>query len=112
MANMPGSLLVLTGSPGAGKSTVADILARGSERRAVHLHAGDFHDSYIKSGFVLPWLPQAQAQNEAVVTAIAYAAGGYFTIVDGIVLPMFLAPYQQQRCHGPRLRATQFGSAQ
>jgi hypothetical protein len=44
-------------------------------------------------------LPQARAQNEAVVTAIvaasfAYAAGGYFTIVDGIVLPMFLTPYR------------------
>lgn len=97
---MSGSVLILTGPPGAGKSTVADILARGSARPAVHLHSDDFYDRYIKSGFVLPWLPEAQRQNEAVVVAIvaaafAYAAGGYFTIVDGIVLPLFLAPYRE-----------------
>ncbi|HEY1631063.1 MAG TPA: AAA family ATPase [Rhizomicrobium sp.] len=96
---MANSVLILTGPPGAGKSTVAGILARGSTAPAVHLHSDDFYDRYIKSGFVLPWLREAQAQNEVVVTAIAaaaaaYAAGGYFTIVDGIVLPMFLAPYR------------------
>lgn len=93
-------LLILTGPPGAGKSTVGDILAREHGALAVHLHADDFYDRYIKSGFVLPWLTEAHAQNEVVVEAIAaaavvYAAGGYFTIVDGIVLPMFLAPYRE-----------------
>ncbi len=95
-----GSVLILTGPPGAGKSTVGDILARGSPTPAVHLHSDDFYDRYIKSGFVLPWLTEAHAQNAVVVTAIAaaaaaYAAGGYFTIVDGIVLPMFLTPYRE-----------------
>jgi adenylate kinase family enzyme len=95
-----GSILVLTGSPGAGKSTVADILARQSEQPAVHLHTDDFYDRYIKSGYVLPWLLEAQKQNETVTAAIAaaactYAEGGYFTIIDGIVGLWFLEPFRR-----------------
>jgi chloramphenicol 3-O-phosphotransferase len=96
---VPGSILILTGPPGAGKSTVADILARGSAQPSAHLHSDDFYDRYIKSGYVLPWLPQAREQNETVTRAVAaaaaiYAAGGYFTIVDGIVGPWLLDPYR------------------
>jgi adenylate kinase family enzyme len=96
---MSGSVLILTGPPGAGKSTISDILARESTRPSVHLHTDDFYDRYIKSGYVLPWLPEAQKQNETVTNIIAaaasaYAAGGYFTIIDGIVGPWFLEPYR------------------
>ena len=87
---MAGPVVILTGPPGAGKSTVADVLARQSEMPAVHLHSDDFYDRYIKSGYVLPWLPESQKQNEVVTgviagAACAYAAGGYFTLIDGIV---------------------------
>jgi adenylate kinase family enzyme len=97
---MTGFVVILTGPPGAGKSTVADILARQSETPAVHLHTDDFYDRYIKSGYVLPWLPESQKQNEIVTGVIAgaacsYAAGGYFTLIDGIVGPWFLAPYRE-----------------
>jgi len=96
---MAGSVIILTGPPGAGKSTVADVLARQSETPAVHLHTDDFYDRYIKSGYVLPWLPESQKQNEVVTGVIAgaacgYAEGGYRTIIDGIVGPWFLAPYR------------------
>jgi predicted kinase len=94
----PGSVLVLTGPPGAGKSTVADLLTRG-ERPSVHLHSDDFFDRYIKGGYVAPWLPESQSQNEIVTrvlvaTAYAYAEGGYFVVLDGIVGPWFLEPYR------------------
>jgi hypothetical protein len=61
------------------------------------LHTDDFYDRYIKSGYVLPWLPESQKQNETVTRAIAaaacsYAEGGYFTIIDGIVGPFREAP--------------------
>src|SRR5690348_11975303 len=97
---MAGAVVILTGPPGAGKSTVADILARQSEIPAVHLHTDDFYDRYIKSGFILPWLPESQKQNETVTRAIAaaastYAEGGYFSIIDGIVGPWFLAPFRE-----------------
>jgi adenylate kinase family enzyme len=97
---MIGSVLILSGPPGAGKSTVAAILARESASPAVHLHADDFYDRFIKSGYVLPWLVEAQAQNATVANALAaaafaYAQGGYWTIVDGIVEPWALAAYRE-----------------
>jgi len=95
-----GSVLILSGPPGAGKTTVADILARESASPAVHLHADDFYDRYIKSGYLLPWLTEAQAQNATVADALAaaafaYAQGGYWTIVDGVVEPWALKPYRE-----------------
>jgi len=97
---MPGgSVLILTGPPGAGKSTVADVLAHTSQEPSVHLHTDDFYDRFIKSGYVLPWLPESHSQNATVTNAIvvaafAYARGGYFVIVDGIVGPWFVEPYR------------------
>src|ERR1044072_7605807 len=98
---MPGgSVLIRTGPPGAGTATVADVLARTSQAPSVHLHTDDFYDRFIKSGYVLPWLPESQAQNTTVTNAIAaasfaYARGGYFVIVDGIVGPWFVDPYRK-----------------
>jgi adenylate kinase family enzyme len=85
-------VLILTGPPGAGKTTVARALAERRER-AVHVESDHFF-RFIISGFVEPWLPASQEQNEIVMravarTASAYADAGYFTIVDGIVLPRF-----------------------
>ena len=53
---------------------------------------------FISSGYVEPWKPESNGQNEVVMRIVAgaaggYAAAGYFTIVDGIVIPAwFLEP--------------------
>jgi chloramphenicol 3-O-phosphotransferase len=83
-------VLILTGPPGAGKSSAAEVLAARS-RRGVHLRADAFFD-FVVGGFVEPWLPESQGQNEVVMRSVAvaaagYARGGYFTVVDGIVIP-------------------------
>jgi tRNA uridine 5-carbamoylmethylation protein Kti12 len=83
-------VLILTGPPGAGKSSAAAVLAQRAER-AVHLESDVFF-RFVVSGFVEPWRPESQAQNEVVMGIVAeaaagYARGGYFTIVDGIVIP-------------------------
>ena len=89
-------MLLLTGAPGVGKTATAQILAARRDRSA-HVKADLFLD-FIESGFVEPWKPECREQNPVVMRAIAdaaaaYAAGGYFTVVDGIILPgWFLEP--------------------
>ncbi|WP_444665116.1 AAA family ATPase [Cellulomonas sp. CW35] len=85
---------ILTGPPGAGKSTTARALA-ASHPRAVHLHTDDVWH-WVVSGAVPPYLPEADAQNQTVLRVVAqaaftYAEGGYLTVVDGIVGPWMLA---------------------
>jgi adenylate kinase family enzyme len=86
-------VIVLTGPPGAGKSTVARLLA-ASLPSSVHLHSDDFW-RYIQQGRIAPYLPQAHRQNQIVISALAqaafaYAAGGYQVICDGIIGPWFI----------------------
>jgi hypothetical protein len=92
------SVTVITGPPGAGKTTVAAAVARSSPF-GVHLVADQcFH--WIASGYVAPWRTDADRQNATVigvigVAAARYAEGGYDVIVDGIVGPWFLGRLQQ-----------------
>jgi tRNA uridine 5-carbamoylmethylation protein Kti12 len=88
MAEEP--VLILTGAPGAGKTTTARILVASAER-AVHLESDAFFH-FIQTGYVEPWKPESQGQNKVVMrivgeAAAAYANAGYFTIIDGIVSP-------------------------
>lgn len=91
----PGRIVIVTGPPGAGKSTLARRLAETSEAAtAVHLHTDDFY-GYIRKGGVPPWLPESRAQNVVVMNVLAgaaatYAGGGYEVVVDGIIGPWFL----------------------
>lgn len=92
------SITVITGPPGAGKTTVAAAVARSSPL-GVHLVADQcFH--WIVSGYMEPWLPDTDRQNATVIEAIGaaaarYAEGGYDVIVDGIVGPWFLGRFQK-----------------
>ena len=91
-------IVIVSGPPGAGKSTIARRLAEGSDAAAaVHLHTDDFY-AYIRKGYVEPWRPESQAQNVTVMNALAgaaatYALGGYEVLVDGIVGPWFFDPW-------------------
>ncbi|MEX2108663.1 MAG: AAA family ATPase [Solirubrobacterales bacterium] len=89
-------VLILTGPPGVGKTTTAGVLAERSDP-SVHLESDVFF-RFIRSGYVEPWRSESHDQNRLAMrivgeAAAAYAAGGYFTIVDGIVIPrLFLGP--------------------
>lgn len=88
-----GTVLLLTGPPGAGKSTVARLVADRLEP-AVCLETDWFWTTIVR-GHIPPWLPEADAQNRTVLRAGAAAAGelalgGYTVVVDGIIGPWFL----------------------
>lgn len=63
----------------------------------MHLESDSFFD-FIRAGYVEPWEPESHDQNRVVMQIVAeaaagYAAAGYFTIIDGIVIPgWFLDP--------------------
>jgi len=94
MTHAPGLVLV-TGPPGAGKSTVATALATRFDPSV--LVAGDSFFGFLATGAIAPWLPESNAQNEVVTEASAAAAGrfarDYVTVFDGMVGPWFLPTF-------------------
>jgi dephospho-CoA kinase len=94
-----GRIIVITGSPGTGKSTAAAVVARESDReKSVHMHTDDFYH-YLSKGAIPPYLPESNEQNQIVIEAFLeaakrYARGGYDVIVDGIVGPWFVSTLQ------------------
>lgn len=93
-----GRIIVITGSPGTGKSTTASIIAKESNlEKSVHMHTDDFYH-YLSKGAIPPHLPESNEQNLVVIEAFLeaakrYARGRYDVIVDGIIGPWFLEPW-------------------
>jgi predicted ABC-type ATPase len=86
-------VLIVTGPPGAGKSTVSMLIA-GRHEQGVCIES-DWFWSTIVDGFIAPWEPGADHQNRTVLrsfiaAASAFARGGYPVVLDGVVGPWYL----------------------
>jgi cytidylate kinase len=91
-----GSLLVITGPPGAGKSTVAGVIGYSLDHSVIV--RGDAFFGFLANGAIEPWLPESDDQNSTVTRAAAATAGrfatdGYATVYDGVVGPWFLSTF-------------------
>ena len=88
-----GQLLLLTGAPGCGKTTIAPLVADHAPLSAcLDL---DWFFAKLRSGALEPWREEAHQQNRVVLSAAAsavatFTAGGYFTVDDGILNPFML----------------------
>lgn len=93
-----GRIIIITGSPGTGKTTAANLAAKEScMEKSAHMHTDDFYH-YLSKGAIPPHLPESNEQNLIVIEAFLEAAkryvrGGYDVVVDGIIGPWFLDPW-------------------
>jgi cytidylate kinase len=90
------SLFVISGPPGAGKSTVSRAVSQTFAKSV--LLEGDAFYRFVDQGAIDPWLPAAHAQNDVVITASGAAAGrfvanGYDTVYDGVVGSWFVPTF-------------------
>ena len=52
-----GRIIIITGSPGTGKTATASVIAQKSDlEKSVHMHTDDFYD-YLSKGAIPPHLP-------------------------------------------------------
>lgn len=85
-------ITIVTGSPGAGKTTLSQCASKANPR-GLHLLADVFYT--FPAHAISPTLPEAHEQNGAVIAAVcraasAFASRGYHVFLDGIVGPWFL----------------------
>jgi cytidylate kinase len=93
VSTLAGEILIVTGPPGAGKTTMARALVDRFDLAV--LLEGDAYFRSVVRGWIAPWTPPARHQNTVVTQAMAtsageFARGGYAVVIEGIIGPWFL----------------------
>jgi hypothetical protein len=83
-------ILVVSGPAGAGKTTASGLVA-GAFDPSVHIQSDAFMP-FVVNGWIDPWLPESDRQNDVLGGAVAsaaiqFAAGGYTVLLDGTFFP-------------------------
>ncbi len=93
-----GLIVVVSGPPGAGKSSVAERLVELLHPSA--LVPGDTFFALLRNGAIPPWLEEAHAQNTSVLQAAAAATGRLAqhreVVYEGVVGPWFLGAFLRE----------------
>jgi len=94
-----GRIILISGPPGAGKSTVAKELASSSAVPTVYIEGDTFWHFIVKNGTPNHPAKPRKAMSRIVIksmmlAALPYARGGYEVIVDFSIGPWFLDLFQ------------------
>lgn len=84
------SLVILSGSPGTGKTTVSRCLAEASPQ-GLHIPSDIFYT--FPAHPIPPHLPEAHKQNAAMITAMTQMAATFATRGSDVVLEGILGPW-------------------
>jgi cytidylate kinase len=99
-----GDLILVSGPPGSGKSTVSEALVATFDRPTVLSHTDIFYN-WIRKGYIPPYLPESEHQVKTAMSAMSasacvYAAGGYDVVLEGVfgpwALPRFTSNCREQ----------------
>jgi hypothetical protein len=85
-----GELIIVTGPPGAGKSTVSGLVADSFDSSV--LIPADWFFSLWHRGAIDPWLPQARPQTSVAGDAAAAATGAFTRADCQVVYDGFIPP--------------------
>ena len=96
---MSAPIILLSGAPGAGKTTVADAVCRRFGF-SIHLPTDDVRE-FVRSGYAspIPWSPESErqfriARRNVARAAADYAREGFAVVIDDVVRHAHVEQYE------------------
>jgi len=96
-------IIIVSGCPGSGKTTLSKALAVAAPQ-GLHLLSDAFYG--FPAAPIDPTCAESHHQNTVIMRAVArsaraFAEGGYYAVLDGVIGPWFLPVLREELAGGP-----------